>query len=154
MAITNLPYTTPLISAASTPYYTPGQQYTIGTIGSAMGIGTGTTTSISNSSWPSAQRHNIFTDLLGKEIVRILEDGTVKWADGIKIDEAAKALSESLVLGYELSAKITYSIKQRMRDSVFEEMISMAEEKGSITAEDLTFLWRAAKIIDKLKGKE
>jgi hypothetical protein len=153
MAITNLPYTPPLIAAASTPYYTTGQQYTIGTIGSAMGIGAGTT-SISNSSWPSAQRPNIFTDPVGKEIVRILEDGTVKWADGIKIDEAAKALSESFVLGYELSAKITYSIKQRMRDSVFEEMISMAEEKGSITAEDLTFLWRAAKIIDKLKGKE
>lgn len=41
-----------------------------------------------------------------------------------------------------------------MRDTVFEEMISLAKEKGSLTVEDLTYLHTAAKIMDKLKGKE
>jgi hypothetical protein len=43
-------------------------------------------------------------------------------------------------------------VKQRMRDAVFEELIDMAKSKGSLTADDLTYLQQAAKIMDKLKG--
>ncbi len=89
----------------------------------------------------------------GKEIVRLEPDGTVVWSKDIDIDEAAAAFGKSIQLGAEISAGITYGVKQRMRDVVFEEIISMAQEKGSITAEELTYLHKAAKIIDKLKGK-
>lgn len=86
------------------------------------------------------------------EIVRLNNDGTVTWANGIDVDEAASAFARSLSQGGELAAGITYAVKQRMRDKVFEEMIEMAKDKGSITADDLTYLHQAAKIMDKLKG--
>ncbi len=78
---------------------------------------------------------------------------SVYWSKDIDIDEAATAFGKSIQLGAEISVGITYGVKQRMRDVVFEEIISMAQEKGSITAEELTYLHKAAKIIDKLKGK-
>ncbi len=87
-----------------------------------------------------------------QEIVRITCDGEVIWANGYQIDEAAEILARSLHLGAEISAGIRNSTKQKMRDVVFEEMISMAQEKGSLTADELTYLWQAAKIMDKLKG--
>lgn len=90
----------------------------------------------------------------GKEIVRLNKDGTVTWNDTINVDEAAKAFSESISIGAEMSAGITYAVKQRMRDAVFDELIEMAKDKGSLTADDLTYLHKAAKIMDKLKGKE
>lgn len=90
----------------------------------------------------------------GKEIVRLNRDGSVTWSDEINVDEAAEAFGKALQVGAEISAGLTYSVKQRMRDTVFEEMISLAKEKGSLTAEDLTYLHTAAKIMDKLKGKE
>ena len=86
------------------------------------------------------------------EIVRLNNDGSVTWANGIDVDEAASAFARSLSQGGELAAGITYAVKQRMRDKVFEEMIEMAKDKGSITADDLTYLHQAAKIMDKLKG--
>jgi hypothetical protein len=87
-----------------------------------------------------------------KELVKIEKDGTVKWAEDATVDEAATAFAKTLAMGVERSAGITYGVKQRMRDAVFEEMISMAKEKGSLTSDDLTYLWQAAKIMDKLKG--
>lgn len=87
-----------------------------------------------------------------KELVRIEKDGSVKWAEDATVDEAATAFAKTLTIGAERSAGITYGVKQRMRDAVFEEMISMAKEKGSLTPDDLTYLWQAAKIMDKLKG--
>ena len=47
---------------------------------------------------------------------------------------------------------ITYSVKQRMRDAVFEELIDMANTKGILSVDDLTYLHQSAKIMDKLKG--
>jgi len=88
----------------------------------------------------------------GKELVRLERDGTVIWEEGVTIDEAAEAFSKMLRLSAELSAGISYGTKQRMRDAVFQEIVSMAEEKGSLSHEELTFLWQAAKIMDKLKG--
>jgi hypothetical protein len=86
------------------------------------------------------------------ELVRIENDGTVKWKDDATVDAAAESFAKTLQLGAEKAAGITYGVKQRMRDTVFEEIISMSKEKGSLTPEDLTYLWQAAKIMDKLKG--
>ena len=85
-------------------------------------------------------------------IVTLENDGSVVWADGINIDEAATAFSSAVTLGAERIAGISTGTKQRIRDAVFEEMISMCNEKGSLTSDDLTYLWQAAKIMDKLKG--
>jgi hypothetical protein len=87
-----------------------------------------------------------------QEIVRITKDGEVIWANGFEVNEAAEAFASSLHLSTEIAAGIRYSTKQKMRDAVFEEMISMAQEKGSLTADELTYLWQAVKIMDKLKG--
>jgi hypothetical protein len=88
----------------------------------------------------------------GTEIVRIEKDGSVTWKSGIYIDEAAIALGKSLSLSAEISIGITNTVKQKMRDTVFEEMISLVKEKGTLDETDLTYLWQAAKIMDKLKG--
>ena len=86
------------------------------------------------------------------EIVRLNKDGSVKWANGIEIDEAAESFSKSLSIGVEMKVGITQGVKYRMRDSVFEDLISIAEEKGPLSAEDLTYLLSASKIVEKLKG--
>jgi len=88
----------------------------------------------------------------GKEIVRLNNDGSVEWNKEINIDEAAEAFSRTLSMGAELSAGITKKVKLNMRDSVFNDLIAIAKEKGSLTAEDLTFLLEASKIVEKLKG--
>jgi hypothetical protein len=88
-----------------------------------------------------------------QEIVRLDNTGKVIWAnDNIDINGAASALSKALNLSAEKSAGITYAVKQRMRDVVFEEVISIAKEKGTLTPDDLTYMHQSAKIIDKLKG--
>lgn len=86
------------------------------------------------------------------EIVVLNTDGSVTWADGIQIDEAAEAFSKSLSLSAEISSGITKKVKQEMRDTVFNEIISIAKEKGPLTADELTYLLQAAKIMDKLRG--
>ena len=87
-----------------------------------------------------------------KEIVRLNKDGSVTWADGINIDDAADAFGRSMALGAENIAGVTYGVKQRIRDAVFEELIDMAKSKETLTADDLTYMQQAAKIMDKLKG--
>ena len=86
------------------------------------------------------------------EIVRLNKDGSVTWSDEIAVDAAAEAFAKTLTLGAELAAGITQSVKYQMRDSVFEDIISIAREKGSLTADDLTYLLEASKIVEKLKG--
>jgi len=88
----------------------------------------------------------------GKEIVTLNKDGSVTWHDEININEAADAFAKSLSLGAEHMAGITQGVKQRMRDSVFNDLIEIAKEKGSLSADDLTYLLSAAKIMEKLKG--
>lgn len=92
------------------------------------------------------------TNSNNKEIVRLNKDGSVTWANGINVDEAATAFSKSLQLGAERSAGVTAGVKQRMRDTIFEEMIEMAKIKGTLDANELTYMLSAAKIMDKLKG--
>lgn len=86
------------------------------------------------------------------EIVRLNVDGTVTWSQEINIDEAAEALTRTLVLGAELSTGITRKVKAEMRDTVFEEIIELAKLKGTLTLDDLTFMYEASKIMEKLKG--
>jgi len=124
---------------------------TVGTAGQYM-ISNGTTAAWANSNYRVSPL--VIHGKDNKEIVRLNDDGTVTWANDIDVDEAAFALGQSLTLNVENSAGLTYAVKQRMRDTVFEEMISMAKEKGGLTADDLTYLHQAAKIMDKLKGKE
>lgn len=88
----------------------------------------------------------------GSEIVHIDENGKVVWKDGINIDAAADAISRSLYVGAERAAKITNNVKQRIRDTVFEEMIYIAKNRGSLSVDELTLMWESAKIMDKLKG--
>jgi hypothetical protein len=89
----------------------------------------------------------------GKEIVRLNKDGTVTWANNeIKIDEAMEAFAQTLGMSAEMAAGVTNSVKLRMRDSVFEDLISIAKEKGPLSAEELTYLLSASKIVEKLRG--
>lgn len=41
---------------------------------------------------------------------------------------------------------------EHMRDMVFEELIDIAKENGPLSAEELTYILRASKIVEKLKG--
>lgn len=97
--------------------------------------------------------HIMSFNIPNKGAITLNCDGTVTWPDDVTVDEAAERFASSLSLGAELIAGITYKTKTNMRDTVFEEVISMAKKKGSLTAEELTFLWEGAKIMDKLKGK-
>lgn len=90
----------------------------------------------------------------GKEIVRLNNDGTVEWPNGIDISEGAEAFGKAMELGAELKAGITHGVKTRMRDDIFETLINIAKEKGSLTADDLTYFYESSKIIEKLKGKD
>ena len=92
------------------------------------------------------------SDYFGKLIVTLNNDGSVTWAQGIEIDEAADAFARSLTLSSEQVSGISKSVKARMRDTIFEELIDIAKEKGSLNSDDLTYLLKAAKIMEKLKG--
>jgi hypothetical protein len=140
-------------TSGSTPYYTSGTispgvltssntgQYTInasGYITCNLSVGQSAIT--------------FYKDNGNSEIVSISKDGVVTWANGIDIDEAAEAFSKSISIGAEIQAGITRSVKHKMRDSIFADLIEFAKEKGSLTADDLTYLLKASKIIEKLKG--
>lgn len=102
---------------------------------------------------PPAAPPNIITlNSQSKEIVRLNHDGSVTWNSEINVDEAAEAFGRSISLGAEISAGLTKQVKLRMRDSIFEDLISIAKDKGSLSAEDLTYLLEASKIVEKLKG--
>lgn len=115
----------------------------------------GSTNNISHS---SGSVNNQITSILSmnsptKEIVRICSDGSVKWNDEIQIDAAAEALSKSLKLGVEIAAGITSRVKKEIRNSVFEDLITLAKEKGTLTADDVEYALRCCKIMDKLYEK-
>ena len=115
----------------------------------------GSTNNISHS---SGSVNNQITSILSmnsptKEIVRICSDGSVKWNDEIQIDAAAEALSKSLKLGVEIAAGITSRVKKEIRNSVFEDLIALAKEKGTLTADDIEYALRCCKIMDKLYEK-
>lgn len=154
------PTTVSSSSAAMTPWYSapgmarvtaaapaPSTIYSTGTTYIGSGGFTGVTFA------PPVPSNIITLSNNGKEIVRVNNDGSVTWNNEIDIDEAAEAFGKSLGLGAEISAGITKRVKLQMRDSVFEDLINIAKEKGSLTAEDLTYLLQASKIVEKLKGR-
>jgi hypothetical protein len=117
-----------------------GQNYSIGTGYGGFTVG-------------SMQPTNILVvSNAGNEIVRVDVNGKVTWADHINVDEAAKALAQSIRIGAELQAGITKSVKANMRDTVFEEIIEIAKKNGSLTLDELTYMYESSKIMEKLKG--
>lgn len=110
--------------------------------------------------WPQMINHLYYKNpnnaikspILDLDIVKINRDGSVSWKDGIKIDEAAEALTRSLSLGIERVAGVTQKVKSDMRDSIFNDLILITEKKGSLTVEDLTLILESSKIMEKLKG--
>jgi hypothetical protein len=136
------------VTAAAPAPYTINSGYANVSLNSAGMIGG------SNGMFAQAPPTHIiaFSKPSSQEIVRLNLDGSVTWPNGIEIDEAAEAFGKSLQLGAEMRAGINKSVKLKMRDSVFEDLISIAKEKGSLTAEDLTYLLEASKIVEKLKG--
>jgi hypothetical protein len=134
-------------------------QYGTGVVGNitAANLSSGTvySTGYGYASMGVAQQSSVISVRGGPtndEIVRLNRDGSVTWAQEINIDEAAKAFAQSISVGAELAAGITQTVKYKMRDSVFEDIINIAREKGSLTADDLTYLLEASKIVEKLKG--
>lgn len=89
-----------------------------------------------------------------EKILSIDENGNIVWGQGIKIDKTAEDLANSLALSLELKAGITQKIKLEMRDSVFESLINIAKMQGALTANDLTYLLEASKIVEKLRGAD
>lgn len=141
-------YTSSMISGLSSGVHYPS---TIGSIGGGGSAG------YSHSFTVGTNLHNsasvvTFYKIGGGEIVRLNQDGTITWASDIDVDEAAEAFGRAVSLGAEMQTGITQGVKQRMRDSVFNDLINIAKEKGSLTAEDLTFLLEASKIVEKLRG--
>lgn len=172
----------PISSANPTPWYAPKglfstgvasptnvQTYnTVGAVGQGQAT-TGNVTSVIGGGGTSAATigttnantfifnpmpNNLVTvwSSSNKEIVRLNADGSVIWNGEIDVDAAAEAFGRALTMGAELSAGITKRVKRKMRDSIFEDIISIAKEKGSLTADDLTYLLEASKIVEKLKG--
>jgi hypothetical protein len=161
-SLTSNPVWSSSFNVAATAVATPAGSYTVamaptaaiaGAVGGQganvqYGIGSGMFSS-SGTSLPT----NIITfHSQGKEIVKVNLDGSVTWANGIDVDSAAEAFARTLSLGAEQKAGISKRVKLEMRDSVFEDLIEIAKEKGSLTAEDLTYLLSASKIVEKLKG--
>lgn len=98
------------------------------------------------------QSNLIFNSSNNQEIVRLNADGTITWANGYQVDEAAEHFGKMLKVGAEMAVGITARVKRDMRDSVFEDLIEIAKSKGALSAEDLTYLLNASKIVEKLKG--
>lgn len=93
-------------------------------------------------------------DSKGAEIVSMMNDGSIIWSDTVDINEAAVAMTTVFSLSAEKAVGITNNIKLKMRDSVFQDIINIAKEKGPLSAEELTYLLEASKIVEKLKAKE
>ena len=88
----------------------------------------------------------------GGEVVRLNVDGSVTWKNGIDVDEAAEAFGKAMRLSSELQSGITKKVKAEMRDKVFEEIIEIAKTNGSLTVDELTFMYESSKIMEKLRG--
>lgn len=88
----------------------------------------------------------------GSEVLRLNINGEVTWAPNATIDEAAKALSSAMSLGAEFSAGFKNGIKSKIRDKIFQEIINMSKETGYLTTGELTNIFEASKIMEKLKG--
>lgn len=148
---------------STTGIYRPSQptNKTTTSVTAVISSGIATALNVSNSigsyigvpQYNSAAAYTLY-DPTGKEIVRLEKDGSVVWAGEIDIDFAADAFSKAMTLGAELAAGIKEATKRKIRDKIFEEIISIAKDKGHLSADELTYLLEASKIIEKLNGLE
>jgi len=128
--------------------------------GTTYATGTTTTYTYNPTTWQStifspAATSDILTisNHSGKELVRLTHEGKVVWADPeMNEEEAAQAFGRALSYSAELKAGITKQVKATMRDNIFEEIINIAKTKGSLTVDELTYMYEASKIMEKLKG--
>ena len=147
----------PKITTISPPAYTIANSVYVGYANTITSISP-TLTGYASSLTTGANFHNSGPAVLTLynnshcEIVRLDTDGTITWANGINVGEAAEAFGRVISLSAEIKSGITQGVKHRMRDSVFADLIDIAKEKGSLTADDLTYLLEASKIVEKLKG--
>jgi hypothetical protein len=151
----NHPSTSHVVSSVGSALMGAANIVNVSTINATAAVGHGVYTSGTGQfTFQQQQPPNILTimDRSNKELVRITKEGEVIWADGFQVTEAAEVFSHTLHLSTELAAGVRYAVKQKIRDVIFQEMIDMAKEKGVLTADELTYLWQAAKIMDKLKG--
>lgn len=88
----------------------------------------------------------------GQPVVTLNQDGTVTWAAGVEVNEAAEMFSQMLTLSVESKASITARVKRDIRDQVFEEIIEISKLSGSLTTDELTYMLESSKIIEKLKN--
>lgn len=96
-----------------------------------------------------------YTDDTGKEIVHLRKDGSVVWAtEELSENDAAKMFSRYMQRGAEFSAGITEKVKIDIRDSVFNDIIELAKENGSLSASDLTLMLEGIKIMEKLRSRD
>jgi hypothetical protein len=144
-------HTYTVTSAAVNPIWTVNAQNSVYAPGGIYTTGVGGNT-LPNMRTSVSQNAITFFSNVNAPIVSLKNDGTVEWTKEIEIDEAAKSFAASMIIGAELSIGITQFVKQQMRDSVFNDLIEIANQKGTLTSEDLTYLLQAAKIMEKLKG--
>lgn len=133
------------ITAANPPNFTNGT-FTVssGTLYGGAGTYYGTATAAS-------QDFKLYRPGTVEVLLTVEKNGTVRWHDDIlDTDAAAEAFKRSVELGVELKAGISNAVKLRMRDSVFEDLINLAKERGPLTAEDLTYFMEASKIVERL----
>lgn len=140
----------------SMPIYMPTYTTITGATGGAGTISTGPNLQSSYTILNGAVNINgdeIFSlyDNYGNQLLKIKKDGEIEWLREIKENEAAELFSSSLFLSAESKAGMTSVVKSKIRDQVFEYVISAATERGPLSAEELTYLYEASKIIEKLK---
>jgi hypothetical protein len=155
----NLPAPTKMLPA-SLVQYQPAGITSLNMAGAIIGTGLGAiypgyvTTNYQssyNTRMVSEKDHIKFINSAGVEIVRLNNNGSVVWANGIVPDEAIDSFRSSLEIAAEQKVGIHMGTKHRMRDSVFKDLIEVARDKGPLSAEDLTYLLEASKIVERLK---
>lgn len=154
--------------AINNPLYNSVINTTIGTQGTITGAAIGnqstgpipnyyttyTTSTITKRSVEFQVGHDIIKiyNKDGFTLLTVDYDGKVTWHDGIQIDEAVEAFSQVIWLSAEQTSRVTSAVKRKIRDKIFEELLEIAKEHGTLTAEDVEYTYKCCKIMDKLNG--
>jgi len=88
------------------------------------------------------------------EIVRLNNDGTVSWANGINVDAAAEAFSQSIILSTEMKANITQKVKEELKIDIIKELCAFIKENDINNKDELIYYLESAIIMDTLKGRK
>lgn len=145
------------IAAKTSPVV--GATPTIISTTSSFAAGTFIAASAPSAPWTSIVYATSTADILsindskGVTLVKMKHDGTVEWPNGVQVDEAATSFATTLTRSALNKVGITENVMKSMRDSVFNDLIDVATQKGPLSADDLTYLLSASKIMEKLKGQ-